>query len=64
MNFSWAMDLDPKGANNQIKGVIDRKYAKEEEEEVAVESGDDSSRNIHVNLEAMDAEDEPIVGGF
>ncbi len=23
MNFSWAMDLDPKGANNQIKEAID-----------------------------------------
>lgn len=23
MNFSWAMDLDPKGANNQFKEAID-----------------------------------------
>lgn len=62
MSFSWAMDLDPKGANNQIKEVIDRQYAKDEEEEVVVNvnSGDDSShRDSH--LEAMDA-DEELVG--
>ena len=23
MNFSWAMDLDPKGANSQIKDALD-----------------------------------------
>lgn len=34
MNFSWAMDLDPKGANNQIKEVIDRQYANDEDEVV------------------------------
>ena len=34
MNFSWAMDLDPKGANNQIKEVIDKQYANEDEEVV------------------------------
>ncbi|KAJ8251804.1 hypothetical protein GJAV_G00225610 [Gymnothorax javanicus] len=26
MNFSWAMDLDPKGVNNQIKEAIDKRY--------------------------------------
>ncbi|XP_013383510.1 cell division cycle protein 27 homolog isoform X2 [Lingula anatina] len=31
MNFSWAMDLDPKGANNQIKEAIDKRYVTEEE---------------------------------
>ncbi len=24
MHFSWAMDLDPKGANSQIKDALDR----------------------------------------
>lgn len=28
------MDLDPKGANNQIKEVIDRQYANDEDEVV------------------------------
>lgn len=36
MNFSWAMDLDPKGANNQIKESIDRRYTHDEEDIVAV----------------------------
>ena len=32
MNFSWAMDLDPKGANNQIKEVIDKQYPNDEDQ--------------------------------
>lgn len=32
MNFSWAMDLDPKGVNNQIKEAIDKRYATEEDD--------------------------------
>lgn len=32
MNFSWAMDLDPKGANNQIKEAIDKRYVNDEDE--------------------------------
>uniref|UniRef100_A0A8C5EHK5 Cell division cycle protein 27 homolog n=1 Tax=Gouania willdenowi TaxID=441366 RepID=A0A8C5EHK5_GOUWI len=32
MNFSWAMDLDPKGANNQIKEAIDKRYLPEDED--------------------------------
>lgn len=28
------MDLDPKGANNQIKDVIDRQYANDDDEVV------------------------------
>lgn len=57
------MDLDPKGANNQIKEVIDRQYAKDDEEEVAagVNVADDfSHRDSH--HEAMDAEEEQLVG--
>ncbi|XP_029430073.1 cell division cycle protein 27 homolog isoform X2 [Rhinatrema bivittatum] len=37
MNFSWAMDLDPKGANNQIKEAIDKRYLPEDEEPVTQE---------------------------
>lgn len=36
MNFSWAMDLDPKGANNQIKEAIDKRYLPEDEGETAL----------------------------
>uniref|UniRef100_A0A8P4K5I3 Cell division cycle protein 27 homolog n=1 Tax=Dicentrarchus labrax TaxID=13489 RepID=A0A8P4K5I3_DICLA len=38
MNFSWAMDLDPKGANNQIKEAIDKRYLPEDEGETASQS--------------------------
>jgi putative transposon-encoded protein len=34
MNFSWAMDLDPKGANNQIKEAIDKRYATDDDDTV------------------------------
>ncbi|MGH0141226.1 UNVERIFIED_CONTAM: hypothetical protein FKN15_073111 [Acipenser sinensis] len=37
MNFSWAMDLDPKGANNQIKEAIDKRYLPDDEEPVTQE---------------------------
>ncbi|XP_031423287.1 cell division cycle protein 27 homolog isoform X3 [Clupea harengus] len=37
MNFSWAMDLDPKGANNQIKEAIDKRYLPDDEEPVIPE---------------------------
>ncbi|CAH2302828.1 cell division cycle 27 homolog isoform X4 [Pelobates cultripes] len=37
MNFSWAMDLDPKGANNQIKEAIDKRYLPDDEEAVTQE---------------------------
>ncbi|XP_041374494.1 cell division cycle protein 27 homolog [Gigantopelta aegis] len=45
MNFSWAMDLDPKGINNQIKEAIDKRYVTEEDDplvhlnETAIEEG-------------------------
>ena len=32
MNFSWAMDLDPKGVNNQIKEAIDKRYVTEDDD--------------------------------
>ena len=38
------MDLDPKGANNQIKEVIDRQYANDDDEVVVcLDSVEDSS---------------------
>ena len=61
MSFSWAMDLDPKGANNQIKEVIDRQYSKDDDDDTRLEeSGDDASR-LDAHLEPMDADDEQIV---
>ncbi|XP_035661113.1 cell division cycle protein 27 homolog [Branchiostoma floridae] len=37
MNFSWAMDLDPKGANNQIKEAIDKRYLPEDDDTMDTE---------------------------
>lgn len=44
MNFSWAMDLDPKGANNQIKEAIDKRYLPDDEgpEESSMTDADDT----------------------
>jgi hypothetical protein len=61
MNFSWAMDLDPKGANNQIKEVIDKHYSKEDDDDVRLEDSEESSSRLTPMLEPMDAEDEQIV---
>jgi anaphase-promoting complex subunit 3 len=32
MYFSWAVDLDPKGANNQIKEAVDKRYLPEDDD--------------------------------
>ena len=37
MNFSWANDLDPKGANNQIKEAIDKPYHTDDDDLTAGE---------------------------
>lgn len=31
MNFSWAMELDPKGANNTIRDVIDKQHSENDD---------------------------------
>uniref|UniRef100_A0A669CD80 Cell division cycle protein 27 homolog n=1 Tax=Oreochromis niloticus TaxID=8128 RepID=A0A669CD80_ORENI len=48
MNFSWAMDLDPKGANNQIKEAIDKRYLPEDE-------------GTHCSAEVDDSQDSSIM---
>ena len=35
-NFSWALDLDPKGANNQIKEALDKRYLPDDDEPATV----------------------------
>ncbi|XP_055008431.1 cell division cycle protein 27 homolog [Boleophthalmus pectinirostris] len=42
MNFSWAMDLDPKGANNQIKEAIDKRYLPDDEGPEEMADADDT----------------------
>ena len=68
MNFSWAMDLDPKGANNQIKEVIDKQYPNEDDQitsdpVVRNDSTDNSDNSLirpHLSISSssMDDEDE------
>jgi len=44
------MDLDPKGANNQIKEVIDKQYANDDEEVVVhLDPTDTASSNSRVS---------------
>lgn len=41
--FSWAMDLDPKGANNQIKEAISRQHLMNDDTDIDVaDSGFDA----------------------
>ncbi|XP_070569876.1 cell division cycle protein 27 homolog [Ptychodera flava] len=42
MNFSWAMDLDPKGTNNQIKEAIDKRYLPDDDDGADTTLNDDS----------------------
>lgn len=35
MHFSWAMDLDPKGANSQIKDALDPTLNRAQQEDAA-----------------------------
>ncbi|KAK4337355.1 hypothetical protein RND71_044153 [Anisodus tanguticus] len=46
-NFSWAMDLDPKGANNQIKEVIDKRYPNDDDDQIVC--SDPVVRNDSIN---------------
>ena len=45
MNFSWAIDLDPKGANNQIKEAINKRY---------VSDDDDNTMGLDNTADTMD----------
>lgn len=58
------MDLDPKGANNQIKDVIDRQYASDDEEVVVCLDSSDvtatpaaADASATDRIESMDADD-------
>lgn len=41
MHFSWAMDLDPKGANSQIKDALDPTMNRPSQEEAGGAGGAD-----------------------
>lgn len=50
MNFSWATDLDPRGANNQIKGAIDKQYTNEDDD---VHGSNDQSKPNYYFINTM-----------
>uniref|UniRef100_A0A671UEC6 Cell division cycle protein 27 homolog n=1 Tax=Sparus aurata TaxID=8175 RepID=A0A671UEC6_SPAAU len=56
MNFSWAMDLDPKGANNQIKEAIDKRYLPEDEGETGTDQSVDDSQDSSIMTDADDTQ--------
>ena len=55
MHFSWAMDLDPKGANSQIKDALDRSMNK-----AAQENADVIEDNAPLLEDDEDDEDEEM----
>ena len=63
MHFSWAMDLDPKGANSQIKDALDRSMNKAAQEtaEIAAATAaavQGSSGHHHQDLPMIEDDDE------
>ena len=51
MHFSWAMDLDPKGANSQIKDALDptlNRAGQEVETTVAGQAGEDTAEMVEI----------------
>ncbi|XP_052821905.1 cell division cycle protein 27 homolog [Octopus bimaculoides] len=70
-NFSWAMDLDPKGINNQIKEGIDKRYVTDDDDSLVkmndpvgvddnggeADSQEAASRSNSSNISNIDHED-------
>lgn len=54
MHFSWAMDLDPKGANSQIKDALDRSMNKAAQETVEL-------TNAEAAVQALHSQDLPMI---
>lgn len=60
MHFSWAMDLDPKGANSQIKDALDRsmnKAAQESNDALATHVTPTSNSSVTANSAAANSGD-------
>lgn len=50
MNFSWAIDLDPKGANNQIKEAINKRYASDDDDNtMGLDTADTMDQSVGVD---------------
>ncbi|XP_054717235.1 cell division cycle protein 27 homolog [Uloborus diversus] len=60
MNFSWATDLDPRGANNQIKGAIDKQYTNDEEDIIGRDDRASVSSGV---VDHESSHDSPMVDG-
>ena len=62
MHFSWAMDLDPKGANSQIKDALDRSMNKaaQENNDIGTPQLDSGDNLLH---EEIDDDDEMMQDG-
>ncbi|KAF6041218.1 CDC27 [Bugula neritina] len=64
LNFSWATDLDPKGANNHIKEAIDRRYVTDEEDQehslsvdASILMADTPSETLSTDTSVMDSDE-------
>ena len=58
MNFSWAIDLDPKGANNQIKEAINKRYLPDDEDTtMGLDAADTMDQSVGVNELSDEDED-------
>lgn len=61
MNFSWAIDLDPKGANNQIKEAINKRYLPDDDDTtMGLDTADTMDQSVGVN-ELSDEDEDQIV---
>ncbi|KAJ7380485.1 anaphase-promoting complex subunit cdc27 [Desmophyllum pertusum] len=50
MNFSWAIDLDPKGANNQIKEAINKRYLPDDDDNtMGLDTADTMDQSVGVD---------------
>ncbi|RMX38947.1 hypothetical protein pdam_00016415 [Pocillopora damicornis] len=58
MNFSWAIDLDPKGANNQIKEAINKRYLPDDDDTtMGLDTADTMDQSVGVNELSDEDED-------
>lgn len=58
MNFSWAIDLDPKGANNQIKEAINKRYLPDDDDTtMGLDAADTMDQSVGVNELSDEDED-------
>ena len=55
MHFSWAMDLDPKGANSTIKDALDPSLNRAAQEDEAVAGGGGAAAEVDVSAAAAEA---------